>query len=300
MNNTKNWEPTITVPYESLYKPKKLPLCIMDFRVYIWRLVTKYENFCEALLTPEITHNFIRAQFAVLYHNIIPELNSKYKLIICNDQKSPLHAYPENAGDKNYWRNTILFKENLPEYKGSRGGDKSKPEFYSLVYDIGISYAQELGIPVLEEEGFEADDFVGKLVREKSFSNDYIICSIDSDLMQLVNDDKGILWYSCNNFGHTSKLRTEVEVSEYCLKIFGKQVASPREIVDIKVEGGDSSDCLLPGSPRGVIDLLNPTYEPQLSTAPIVLKLLNDDEPNISLQILTKAQNYLTKFPVQS
>lgn len=299
-----SFNPTITIPYEKVYVPRGLPILLMDYRVYVWRIVHKYEVMCEGAFA-DVADNFLRGIFASFFHDMIPELDSKYHLVICNDKKSEQHAYEGDNGDKNYWRNSILREHSLPEYKGSRGGDQVKPEFYEKVYQMGLNYAKELGVPVFEQEGFEADDFIAQFVRYGAFfdtGRDIIICSIDSDLMQLVTEGEPessrVLFYTCNNFGHTSKLRGEVEVLEYCLKMYGKQFASPREIVDEKVMNGDASDCLLSGSPRGIIDLHSPLQSPLFDKR--IFFSIREGVQNVSQETAMKAKKYLKNFPINS
>jgi len=81
-------------------------------------------------------------------------------------------------------------KEIFPEYKANRD---AQPEDLTVQIPIVRELVDALRIPVLEVEGFEADDVIATLVREAPEDLDVSIVSSDKDLMQLVSDRVSLL-----------------------------------------------------------------------------------------------------------
>jgi DNA polymerase-1 len=79
------------------------------------------------------------------------------------------------------------FRDKLfKEYKANR---PAFPEELSLQLPYVRRFCRALGLPVLEKEGYEADDVIGTLAKEGSRRNlEVLIVSGDEDLFQLVND----------------------------------------------------------------------------------------------------------------
>ncbi|MFI5120676.1 MAG: DNA polymerase I [Thermoanaerobaculia bacterium] len=88
-----------------------------------------------------------------------------------------------------------------------------------------------LGLAVVEEAGYEADDLIGSIaVAAASSGMRAEICSADKDLFQLVKDPDVVVW-------HPSK---EVLLDEKgVLQFFG---VTPSQVVDVLALMGDSSD----------------------------------------------------------
>ena len=88
-----------------------------------------------------------------------------------------------------------------------------------------------LGLAVVEEAGYEADDLIGSIaVAAASSGMRAEICSADKDLFQLVKDPDVVVW-------HPSK---EVLLDEKgVLEFFG---VTPSQVVDVLALMGDSSD----------------------------------------------------------
>ena len=79
------------------------------------------------------------------------------------------------------------FRDKLfEEYKANR---PAFPEELAVQLPYVRRFCQALGIPLVEKEGFEADDIIGTLAREGSSRGlDVFIVSGDEDLFQLVNE----------------------------------------------------------------------------------------------------------------
>lgn len=135
----------------------------------------------------------------------------------------------------------VIFDSKVPsfrheiskEYKAQR-----KPMPSNLI--VQIPYIKEivesLGIPIIEIEGYEADDVIGTLVqRLKNPSVDIYVVTGDKDLMQFVGD--GVYVYDTMK----EMIFGEKEVEEK----FG---VSPSKISDLLALAGDTSDNI-PGIP---------------------------------------------------
>lgn len=173
------------------------------------------------------------------------------------------------------------------EYKGGRS---EKTATWRSVADIGLSYiTKKSPFPYLSLDGFEADDFAGAIVAAK-LSGEYevlrdrevFLYTIDRDWLQLVGD--GTLW--CNTARWEPRIRG---VEETIIDVKKKErvtIKHPREIVDAKAKKGDKSDNLPAGTPREVIDLLNPPDAFNLRNFPIfemIIAAANDPVPNNDL-----------------
>lgn len=127
--------------------------------------------------------------------------------------------------------------EEYAEYKGTR---KPTPDELKAQGAPARELAASLGILVLEEPGFEADDVVGACaVRAAAEGYQVIIFTGDMDELQLVNDQVSV--------ASTSK-----GVSELVLytpeKVHERYGLSPAQLVDYKALKGDTSDNI-PGVP---------------------------------------------------
>ncbi|HET7872812.1 MAG TPA: DNA polymerase, partial [Terriglobales bacterium] len=104
-------------------------------------------------------------------------------------------------------------------------------------------------IPILEQQGFEADDVIGTLARkaaEQSYS--VFVVSSDKDMLQLVNDKVCVL-----NPPKDNLICDAAKVEE----ILGVR---PEQVIDVMALRGDSIDNI-PGAPgigdKGSVDIIN-------------------------------------------
>lgn len=122
--------------------------------------------------------------------------------------------------------------EMFPEYKAGR---EATPEDIR----IAIPYIKEIvrayGIPVMEVEGYEADDVIGTLALKGGAAGyDTFIMSPDKDLCQLVGGKVKV--YRPGHKGKPAEIRGVEEVRE----VFG--VDEPRQIIDLLALMGDKVD----------------------------------------------------------
>ena len=127
----------------------------------------------------------------------------------------------------------------FPEYKGTR-----KPMPTELLEQVPVMrrLVKAMNIPVLELEGYEADDLIGTAaVRSRDAGCDVTIVSGDRDLLQLCDDNIKVA------IPKTSKGRTEV-YSYYPENVLEEYKVTPKEFIDLKALMGDTSDNI-PGLP---------------------------------------------------
>lgn len=178
-----------------------------------------------------------------------PEL----RIVLCDDYPDLLgYEDPANPGTEKqgYWRHKI--------YPGYKAGRKPKPKSWNTVTKVCYQTAMELGIPVLREPYFEADDILAHLARHRT---SYPIASlgiwtVDTDLLQLVTDSSPqVYWY---NVLKNDRYRDEAGTLAYWLKRHKTEIQHPTDIITQKAVKGDPSDALPPGTDPGLLDLWTP------------------------------------------
>jgi DNA polymerase-1 len=127
--------------------------------------------------------------------------------------------------------------EEYAEYKAGRSVTPN--EFKSQV-PLMREVLAALRIPVLEREGFEADDVLATLaVQARSQGHQVLICSGDRDTFQLVSDDVTVL-YPVRGVSELSRMTPEAVVGRYGI--------GPDRYSDLAALVGEDSDNL-PGVP---------------------------------------------------
>ncbi len=174
--------------------------------------------------------------FASMLFKIFADLQPKY-LAVCFDTAAPNFRHAEFVG----------YKANRPRMDSELAGQIEK--VHQLV--------EAFNIPIIEVDGYEADDVIGTLARcaEKSEIRnskfEIVIVTGDKDLMQLVT--KKIKLYMPTRGLSEGQLFGETEVRE-------KMGINPDKIVDYKGLVGDQSDNYpgVPGiGPKTAIALLD-------------------------------------------
>jgi DNA polymerase-1 len=125
------------------------------------------------------------------------------------------------------------FRDRLFEqYKANR---PAFPEDLSVQLPYVRRFCQALGIPVIEKEGFEADDVMGTLaVRAAAQGFDVYLVSGDEDLFQLVNDHIFVL--------KPSRGGDQPEVLCDAAKVKEILGVEPSQVIDWLALTGDPSD----------------------------------------------------------
>lgn len=127
--------------------------------------------------------------------------------------------------------------ERYPEYKANRS---STPDEFRGQIDITKEVLGALGITVLAEPGFEADDVIATLATQAQ-GEDYrvLVVTGDRDSLQLVSDDVTVL-YPRKGVSELTRFTPEAVVEKYGL--------TPAQYPDFAALRGDPSDNL-PGIP---------------------------------------------------
>lgn len=132
----------------------------------------------------------------------------------------------------------VVFRhEEFVQYKAHRKGmpDELRPQM-DLIKDI----LQAMNVAIYEQEGYEADDLIGTMVKwaeEHNWEN--LIVTGDRDALQLVSEKTRVLL--------TRKGISELEVFDL-QAIKDKYSLTPEQIIDLKGLMGDASDNI-PGVP---------------------------------------------------
>lgn len=120
-----------------------------------------------------------------------------------------------------------------PEYKANRGETPTEliPQF-ALIKEATQAY----GYPVIELEGYEADDLIASYEKAAlAAGREVVIVSSDKDLLQLIKPGVRML----------DPIRYELMGAEAALNKFG---VPPHQVVDVQALAGDSTDNV-PGVP---------------------------------------------------
>ncbi|PYX69942.1 MAG: DNA polymerase I [Acidobacteria bacterium] len=134
------------------------------------------------------------------------------------------------------------------EYRGYKANRKEMPEDLSQQVPYIRRALEAYRIPILQSEGYEADDVIGTLARKaaaKSYS--VFVVSSDKDMLQLVNDKVCVL-----NPPKDNLICDAAKVEE----ILG---VPPERVVDVMALRGDTIDNI-PGAPgigdKGSVELI--------------------------------------------
>lgn len=127
--------------------------------------------------------------------------------------------------------------EAFPEYKAQR---EATPEDIKASVPIIKDILKALGIPVLQAEGFEADDVIGTIATEAGAEGTQtFMVTPDKDYAQLVNDN--VFIYRPRHSGGFETLGKDEVDAKYGIE-------SPSQIIDMLALMGDSADNF-PGCP---------------------------------------------------
>ena len=127
--------------------------------------------------------------------------------------------------------------ERYPEYKANRS---TTPDEFRGQIDITKEVLGALGITVLAERGFEADDIIATLATQAETEGyRVLVVSGDRDSLQLVSDDVTVL-YPRKGVSELTRFTPEAVVEKYGL--------TPTQYPDFAALRGDPSDNL-PGIP---------------------------------------------------
>jgi len=154
--------------------------------------------------------------FVNTINKLIADFNPEY-LIVTFDAKGPTFRH-----------------ERFKEYKIQR---KPMPEELAIQLPQIKKLCKALGIPVLEQQGYEADDLMATLAEQAAAQGlEVYIATGDKDMLQIVDDDIKVL--------HTHRDNAIIDVAA----VREKYGIEPGQIVDMLALAGDTSDNV-PGIP---------------------------------------------------
>jgi len=156
---------------------------------------------------------------------------------------------------KPYWRTKVY-----PEYKGNRVSEPLEREL--------IESGTSLGLPVLQLQGLEADDWAGLMYLDKVNNRRpgiLRLLTVDTDWMQLIDDEHGIEWENLGN--HTPCLRRNQEAITWALTRHKMWIPHPSYIGNMKRVMGDKVDNIPPNHPLPLTELMGPEWQNALTSA---------------------------------
>ncbi len=131
--------------------------------------------------------------------------------------------------------------EMFEAYKGTR---KPMPEELREQVPVMKEVLQAMGIRIIEQAGYEADDLLGTIAkRAEAEGIDVSLVSGDRDLLQIATDRIRI------RIPKTKGGKTEIE-DYYAADVEAKYQVNPIQFIDLKALMGDTADNI-PGVPKG-------------------------------------------------
>src|SRR5579862_8210836 len=153
----------------------------------------------------------------------------------------------KDIGSLRKWNSKLQAFEDV-SYEGYKAKRESMPDDLRRQVPFIRRSLEALRIPILEVQGFEADDVIGTLAREAAEQgHEVFIVSGDKDMMQLVNAHVKVLNPQKDNL---------ILDAEKVKEVLG---VPPEKVVDVMALRGDTIDNI-PGAPgigdKGSVDLI--------------------------------------------
>jgi len=132
------------------------------------------------------------------------------------------------------------FRHNL--YDGYKAQRKGMPDELAMQVPLAKEVLKAMNIPIIEREGYEADDIIGSISLKAEKENfEVIILTGDRDSFQLISDRVKVILPSTKS----GKTETTVYDKQAIMEKYG---VLPHQLIDVKGLMGDSSDNI-PGVP---------------------------------------------------
>lgn len=127
-------------------------------------------------------------------------------------------------------------------YEGYKATRKGMPDELAMQIPLAREVLKAMNIPIIEREGYEADDIIGSISHKAENEDfDVIILTGDRDSLQLISDKVKVILPSTKS----GKTETTVYDKQAILEKYG---VLPSQLIDVKGLMGDSSDNI-PGVP---------------------------------------------------
>lgn len=253
----------------------KIPVFIIDTNVVIYNILAKVTHSNSSDLTGcQLPANTLEAARA--YTDLALDWVNELGFIA--EPFRPRTAIVVWVTDsKPYWRSG-----EYPEYKGTRR--KTKHDFFWQIHASVVQKFNPIAVP-----HYEADDIaalyrrIWDKKRIDSSLDHLFLCTLDTDWMGLISEHT--TWVDLG--GYSPRIRSVVnfhshwlsgkfnkETKKVSAKLDHDKAASfPSYIWEWKHISGDISDNLPPGSPRHLINLLEPPEQHRLWERPDMLAL---------------------------
>lgn len=189
-------------------------------------------------------------------------------------------------GDLHPTHIAVAFDREAPTFRKKlfAGYQSKRPKMdddLSTQIDLIHTLVTAFGIPIYEQDGFEADDVIGTICRQVARSkkiDQVIIMTGDRDILQLVVDEKVMVYMPTKGLSE-GKIYSEKDVVE-------RMGVAPDKIPDFKALAGDPSDNYpgVPGiGPKTAITLVD-----EFGSVEQVYKKLSSLSKNYSVKIIEK------------
>lgn len=201
-------------------------LFLIDSFGYIFRA---YHARARTGAPPMRTAAGLPTEAVYIFHNMVRKLRAEHK---------PTYLAAVFESGKTFR------EEKFAAYKANR--EEMPPDLGQQIPWVRQTL-EAMRIPVLEFEGFEADDVIGSIARKAAASVDVVIVSSDKDMLQLVGDGVSML-----NPAKDDTWYDESKTEEF-------MGVKPSQVADLLALKGDSVDNI-PGAPgigdKGARDLI--------------------------------------------
>lgn len=133
----------------------------------------------------------------------------------------------------------VFFDRGIPAfrldaYKEYKAGRPETPEDFQSQMPFIKEFFESMGVPVVEESGFEADDWIATTVHQaEPVATEILVLSGDLDLLQLVSEKTRVL-VSKKGISNLTRYTPEEVDKRFSLK--------PSQLIDYKALAGDASD----------------------------------------------------------
>ncbi len=146
--------------------------------------------------------------------------------------------------------------KRLEMYSAYKATRKVMPDDFKAQIPYVKQFAEALGLPLVELDGYEADDIIGTIIQQADPNLEIIVVTNDRDTFQLLDNHPNVVVYTQRK-GMTD---TVIMDSKAAIEKYG---ITPGQVVDYKALAGDSSDNI-PGvagiGDKTAVSLLN-TYD---------------------------------------
>ena len=227
--------------------PAKPPIYLLDAMSFIFRAYHAMQR-----ARPMSTRSGVPTAAAYVFTNMINKLRQdfepKYFAAVFDVSGKVFRDERAQAiGSLRKWNSKTQCFEEVG-YEGYKAKREAMPADLRQQIPFIRRSLEVFRIPILEMEGFEADDVIGTLAREAAEAgHEVFIVSSDKDMMQLVTDRVKVLNPQKDNL-----ILDPVRVNE----VLG---VPPEKVIDVMALRGDTIDNI-PGAPgigdKGSVDLI--------------------------------------------